>query len=90
MGVFWQVFRRRPLEFSGHSKPEKDRGSFFRFYVLKKHLHFCKKIVHEWKAEWKAECGAIEKYFSEQIPHDTPAKITNQLEGLRERVEKDL
>ena len=42
------------------------------------------------KAEWKAECGAIEKYFSEQIPHDTPAKIVDQLEGLRERVEKDL
>lgn len=42
------------------------------------------------KEEWTAECGAIEKYFSEQIPHDTPAKIVDQLEGLRERVEKDL
>jgi len=42
------------------------------------------------KEEWKAECGAIEKYFAEQIPHDTPAKIADQLKGLRDRVEKDL
>ena len=36
--------------------------------------------------EWLSECDAVQKYFNEQIPHDTPAQLQDELDNLRSRL----
>ena len=38
------------------------------------------------KEEWLAECDAVQKYFNEQIPHDTPAQLQQELDNLRSKL----
>ena len=39
--------------------------------------------------EWLSECDAVQKYFNEQIPHDTPSQLQDELDSLREKLNYD-
>ena len=41
------------------------------------------------KEEWLAECDAVQKYFNEQIPHDTPAQLQQELDNLRSKLKHE-
>ncbi|KAK9511258.1 hypothetical protein O3M35_005848 [Rhynocoris fuscipes] len=45
-----------------------------------------KELLSVPKMFWKEEVKALEKYFHEQIPNDTPAELNKQLEELKQRL----
>ena len=36
--------------------------------------------------EWLAECDAVQKYFNDQIPHDIPSQLQDELDNLRSKL----